>query len=120
MNFRSYKENLLSFIFSFCFLQWILHDWTDKDCIKILEKCKEAITSDEKVGKVILIEIVMNEKKDDHEIAQLKMQMDINMACVNGKERNEEEWKKIFVEAGFKEYKISPLTELLSLIEVYP
>ncbi|XP_058736455.1 isoflavone-7-O-methyltransferase 9-like [Vicia villosa] len=101
-------------------LKWILHDWTDKDCIKILEKCKEAITSDEKVGKVILIEIVMNEKKDDHQVTQLKMQMDINMACVNGKERNEKEWKKLFVEAGFKDYKISPLTELLSLIEVYP
>ncbi|KAI5432251.1 Isoflavone-7-O-methyltransferase 9 [Lathyrus oleraceus] len=101
-------------------LKWILHDWTDEDCIKILEKCKEAITSDEKVGKVILMEIVMNEKKDDHQITQVKMQMDVNMACVNGKERNEEEWKKLFVEAGFKDYKISPLTELLSIIEIYP
>ncbi|KAK2359542.1 isoflavone 7-O-methyltransferase [Trifolium repens] len=26
-------------------LKWILHDWTDRDCIRILKKCKEAVTS---------------------------------------------------------------------------
>ncbi|CAL5191107.1 unnamed protein product [Lathyrus oleraceus] len=101
-------------------LKWILHDFTDKDCIKILEKCKEAVTSDVKKGKVIIIDLVMNKKKDENQITQLKLQMDIGMACLNGKERNEEEWKKLFVEAGFKDYKISPFTELLSLIEIYP
>ncbi|CAK8540728.1 unnamed protein product [Lathyrus sativus] len=101
-------------------LKFILHDWTDKDCIKILKKCKEAITSDEKKGKVIIIDVVINEKKDDIQITQVKLQMDIFISSVNGKERNEEEWKKLFVEAGFKDYKISPLTGLLSLIEVYP
>ncbi|CAK8540734.1 unnamed protein product [Lathyrus sativus] len=101
-------------------LKTILHDWTDKDCIKILKKCKEAITSDEKTGKVIAIEIVMNEKKDNSEITLLKMQIDTCLACINGKERNEEEWKKLFVEADFKDYKIFPLTGFLSLIEIYP
>ncbi|CAK8540732.1 unnamed protein product [Lathyrus sativus] len=101
-------------------LKFILHDWTDKDCIKILKKCKEAITSDEKRGKVIIIEVVINEKKDENQITQLKLQMEIGLACLNGKERNEEEWKNLFVEAGFRDYKISPLTGLLSLIEIYP
>ncbi|CAK8540729.1 unnamed protein product [Lathyrus sativus] len=101
-------------------LKYILHDWTDKDCIKILKKCKEAITSDEKRGKLIIIEVVINEKKDNIQITQLKLQIDIFISSINGKERNEEEWKKLFVEAGFKDYKISPLTGLLSLIEVYP
>ncbi|CAK8540730.1 unnamed protein product [Lathyrus sativus] len=101
-------------------LKFIFHDWTDKDCIKILKKCKEAITSDEKKGKVIIIDVVINEKKDDIQITQIKLQMDIFISCINGKERNEEEWKKLFVEAGFKDYKISPLTGLLSLIEIYP
>ncbi|BFG25107.1 hypothetical protein CerSpe_113810 [Prunus speciosa] len=26
------------------FLKWILHDWSDEECVKILERCKEAIT----------------------------------------------------------------------------
>ncbi|KAK1325042.1 Tabersonine 16-O-methyltransferase [Acorus calamus] len=24
-------------------LKWILHDWGDEDCVKILKRCKEAI-----------------------------------------------------------------------------
>ncbi|XP_061366005.1 isoflavone 7-O-methyltransferase-like [Gastrolobium bilobum] len=101
-------------------LKWILHNWTDNDCRKILEKCKEAISNDGKRGKVILIDIVINEKRDEHEITQTKLLMDVAMACLNGKERTEEEWKKLFMEAGFQDYKISPLTGYLSVIEVYP
>ncbi|KAK9192647.1 hypothetical protein WN944_003340 [Citrus x changshan-huyou] len=32
-------------------LKWILHDWNNEECVKILKKCKEAITSDGKKGK---------------------------------------------------------------------
>nr|ATY39976.1 Isoflavone O-methyltransferase [Astragalus membranaceus] len=101
-------------------LKYILHNWTDKDCIKILEKCKEAISSDGKKGKVIIIDIVINEKKDDHVLSQLKLLMDVNMACLNGIERTVEEWKKLFTKAGFQDHKISPLTGMLSIIEIYP
>ncbi|KAG5095996.1 hypothetical protein JHK84_051584 [Glycine max] len=94
---------------------------SDEDCRKILENCKEAISSKSKTGKVIVIDVVINEKKDEHEITRLKLLMDLNMACLlNGKERREEDWKKLFVEAGFQSYKISPLTGYLSLIEIYP
>ncbi|CAL5191103.1 unnamed protein product [Lathyrus oleraceus] len=101
-------------------LKWILHNWTDKDCIRILKRCKEAVTSDGKRGKVIVIDMVINEKKDEKNLTQMKLLMDVNMACLNGKERKEEEWKKLFEEAGFQDYKISPLTGFLSLIEIYP
>nr|AEF14418.1 isoflavone O-methyltranferase [Onobrychis viciifolia] len=101
-------------------LKYILHNWTDKDCIKILKKCKEAISSDGKKGKVILLDMVINENKDDQRLTQIKLLMDVTMACLNGRERTEEEWSKLFTQAGFQDYKISPLTGLLSLIEIYP
>lgn len=85
-----------------------------------MKKCKEAVTSDGKRGKVIVIDMVINEKKDEKNLTQMKLLMDVNMACLNGKERKEEEWKKLFQEAGFQDYKISPLTGFLSLIEIYP
>jgi len=67
-----------------------------------------------------VIEAVINEKKDEKNLTQVKLVLDVGMACVfNGKERNEEEWKKLFIEAGFQHYKISPLTEFLSIIEIY-
>ncbi|MBA0877405.1 hypothetical protein Goshw_016309, partial [Gossypium schwendimanii] len=28
------------------FLMWILHDWDDEECIKILKKCREAVPED--------------------------------------------------------------------------
>jgi len=91
------------------------------DCKKILENCKEAISGKGKRGKIIVIETVINEGQDEHGITSLKLLMDVKMSClVNGKERSEEEWKKLFVEAGFQSYKISPLTGYLSLIQIYP
>ncbi|KAK7340645.1 hypothetical protein VNO77_21354 [Canavalia gladiata] len=102
-------------------LKNVLHNWSDDDCKKILENCKVAISSNGKRGKVILIDIVINDKQDEHLITGIKLLMNVNMRClVNGKERSEEEWKKLFVEAGFQEYKISPLTGVLSLVEIYP
>jgi isoflavone-7-O-methyltransferase len=65
-------------------LKWILHNWIDKDCIRILNKCKEAVTSDGKKGKVIIIDMVINEKKDENQINQVKLLMDVNMASLNG------------------------------------
>nr|KYP64756.1 Isoflavone-7-O-methyltransferase 9 [Cajanus cajan] len=101
-------------------LKWILHNWSDKDCVKILKNCKEAISTNGKKGKVIIIDVVINENQDQHEVTELKLLMDVNMACVNGKERSEEEWMKLFKEAGFQGHKISLLTGYLSLIEIYP
>ncbi|KAG5586468.1 hypothetical protein H5410_046902 [Solanum commersonii] len=45
-------------------LKWILHDWSDEDCVKILKKCKEAIPSKENGGKVIVIDIVIETRKE--------------------------------------------------------
>ncbi|KAI4296826.1 hypothetical protein L6164_036749 [Bauhinia variegata] len=102
-------------------LKWVLHNWSDEDCVKILKKCKEAISSGSNGGKVIVIDVVINEKKDDHEMTEVKLFYDIvMMATLNGKERSEKEWDKLFFDAGFKSYKITPLFGFRSLIEAYP
>jgi len=99
----------------------VLHNWNDKDCRKILENCKEAISDKGSRGKVIVVDVVMNANEDEEELTGLKLLIDVRMRCfINGKERKEQEWKKLFVEAGFQSYKISPFTGYLSLIEIYP
>ncbi|KAG5020846.1 Tabersonine 16-O-methyltransferase [Glycine soja] len=35
-------------------LKWVLHNWNDEDCVKLLNKCKEAIPNH---GGVIIIEV---------------------------------------------------------------
>ncbi|XVE88122.1 hypothetical protein DITRI_Ditri19aG0042700 [Diplodiscus trichospermus] len=100
-------------------MKLVLHAFGDEDCIKILKKCREAIPT--QGGKVIIIDIVINEKEDEHEITEAKLFFDmLMMVVVTGRERTEQDWKKLFMAAGFNHYKVTPLFGLRSLIEVYP
>ncbi|XP_061338838.1 probable O-methyltransferase 3 [Gastrolobium bilobum] len=102
-------------------LKWILHNWNDEECLKILKKCKEAIARKGKEGKMIIIDVVIGNEKGDNELAETKFLYDMEMmALVTGKERNEKEWAKLFFSAGFSDYKITPVLGLKSLVEVYP
>ncbi|KAI3945022.1 hypothetical protein MKW92_005595 [Papaver armeniacum] len=101
----------------------ILHDWNDMDCAKILRKCREAIPSREEGGKVILIDIVIDEymENKNDSIVETQLFFDIIMMGTHaGKERTEKEWEKLFLESGFTGYKITKITGFRSLIEVYP
>ncbi|KAF8043362.1 hypothetical protein BT93_A1642 [Corymbia citriodora subsp. variegata] len=100
-------------------LKWILHDWSDEESVKILKRCKEAITSNGKMGKVMIVEIVIGDGPEEAQTTKLFYDMML-MGCLTGKERNEKEWAKLFREAGFSDYKITPLAGFRSLIEVYP
>lgn len=104
--------------------QWILHDWSDEESVRILKKCKEAIeANDNKNGKVIIIDMMVDneEAKADDESYETQLFFDmLMMVLVTGRERNEKEWAKLFKDAGFSNYKITPILGLRSLIEVYP
>ncbi|KAF3669944.1 hypothetical protein FXO38_07371 [Capsicum annuum] len=99
-------------------LKSILHDWNDEECVKILKNCKDAITGS---GKVIIIDMVMeNPELDDVSFqAQLFIDM-LMMVFLGSKERNKKEWEKLFFDAGFTSYKIILTLGLRSVIEVYP
>ncbi|WCJ30887.1 O-methyltransferase family protein [Euphorbia peplus] len=100
--------------------QWILHDWSDGECLKILEKCKKAIKK-RKGGKVIIIDMVRENHKEDSQVTESENFLDmLMMVPLNGKERNEKEWAKLFYDAGFDNYKITPSLGLRSIIELYP
>ncbi|EXB67902.1 8-hydroxyquercetin 8-O-methyltransferase [Morus notabilis] len=117
------------------FMKWILHDWSDEDCVKLLERCKVAITckGNEK-GKVILVDIVIVEDQNnkdigydnhahdhDHQSYETQLFFDmLMMVLVRGRERKETEWAKLFLDAGFSTYKITPILGVKSLIEVFP
>lgn len=64
----------------------------------------------------------MENKNGNHEETietQLFFDM-LMMVLVRGKERDKKEWSQLFLEAGFSNYKITPILGLRSLIEVYP
>ncbi len=72
-------------------------------------------------GRVIIMDVVINQKKDEHDVTKTKLLFDaLMMVTFNGKERNKKEWEKLFLEAGFSHYKILSSFGMKSLIEVYP
>ncbi|KAF7850589.1 hypothetical protein BT93_L5244 [Corymbia citriodora subsp. variegata] len=102
-------------------LKWILHDWSDEKCIEILKRCREAVSSRGKVGKVIMIDMVVGNQIEDHRSVETQFFFDLlMMVTFNAKERDEKEWAKLFADAGFSGYKIVSCLGLRSLIEIYP
>lgn len=86
--------------------------------MRILVNCKKAIP--EKTGKVIIVEVVLNEDGEGA-FDDTRFYFDLLMlAHTNGKERREKEWKTILEEAGFPRYRLIPLPALTSIIEAYP
>ncbi|MED6109691.1 hypothetical protein PIB30_036056 [Stylosanthes scabra] len=102
-------------------LKWILHDWNDDECKKILKNCKDSISRKGKGGKVIIIDVVnINEEEDTNDMAQIKVLLDMSMvACCGGKERDAKEWKQLFTDSGFEDYKIFPQFGFRSIIQLY-
>ncbi|KAK1412127.1 hypothetical protein QVD17_33123 [Tagetes erecta] len=103
-------------------MKWILHDWSDEECIKILKRCKEAIfPSKEKGGKLIIIDMVVMNDEAGNKTLETQLRCDLMMMTLaTGKERSENEWARLFADAGFSDYKITSILGFRSVIEVYP
>ncbi|CAI0384228.1 unnamed protein product [Linum tenue] len=102
-------------------LKWVLHDWSDEECVRILEKAKAAVSSKGRLGKVMVIEMVVGNQSLDEKSVGVQYGFDMGMMIsVTGKERDEEELAKLFFQAGFTSYHINPILGTRALIEVYP
>ncbi|KAF8391385.1 hypothetical protein HHK36_023689 [Tetracentron sinense] len=100
------------------FMKWIMHDWSDENCVKILKNCRKAIL--EKNGKVIIVDVVL-QPDGEGLFDNTGLVFDLVMvALAGGRERTEVEWKKILEEGGFSRYKIIKIPALHSIIEAYP
>ncbi|XP_022135680.1 (R,S)-reticuline 7-O-methyltransferase-like [Momordica charantia] len=97
-------------------LMWVLHDWDDEECIKILKNCKDAIPRT--TGKVIIVDTVINEKEENN-LSDVGLMLDmVMMAHTNkGKERTCKEWAYVLHQAGFSRYTITPIRAVQSIIQ---
>ncbi|KAL3650604.1 Caffeic acid 3-O-methyltransferase [Castilleja foliolosa] len=86
------------------FMKWILHDWSDGDCLKILRNCHESLP---KNGKVIIAERIVSEVPNMELSASLAFTIDVTMLAYSpgGKERTEREFHSLAKKAGFKEFR---------------
>ncbi|GJN14925.1 hypothetical protein PR202_gb01802 [Eleusine coracana subsp. coracana] len=102
------------------FLKWILHDWGDVECAKILKNCRNAIPPRDAGGKVVIFDMVVGAGTSHIKHRETQVLFDLFIMLVDGAERDEQEWKKIILEAGFSDYKIIPVVGVRSIIQVYP
>ena len=97
-------------------MQWIIHDWGDEECVKLLRRSYEATPAN---GKVLIVEAIVEKDKEGESMSRrLGLLYDISMMVytTGGKERTEEEFKRLFHRAGFNSYTIVKLPFLQSLL----
>ena len=82
------------------FFQWILHDWDDNKCLKILENCYNALPNN---GKVIVVEQLVPEFPETDIVSKIVVELDLGMLLVSpgAKERTKKEYETLGVGAGF-------------------
>ncbi|KAJ0113218.1 hypothetical protein Patl1_00699 [Pistacia atlantica] len=82
------------------FMKWILHDWSDEHCLKLLKNCYKSIPED---GKVIVVEGILPVMADTKVTSKAISQTDVVMMTQNpgGKERTKHEFMALGTEAGF-------------------
>ncbi|CAL4979547.1 unnamed protein product [Urochloa decumbens] len=100
-------------------LKLVLHHYTDEDCVKILAQCRKAIPSRKDGGKVIIADIVIDYSPGP--ILETHLLMDVAMMTMTkGRQRDEKEWREIFMKAGFSDYKLLKKFGARGVFEVYP
>ena len=93
-------------------LKFILHDWPDADCIRILENCAHAMASE---GRVLIIEHILPEESGP----SFARFMDMNMLVLTsgGRERTRQEFTQLLKAAGLRLQRLVPTEIGLYVIE---
>jgi hypothetical protein len=94
------------------FMKMILHDWDDKECLKILSNIQRAAPTD---ARLFIVEHVIPGPETPH----FSKLFDIHMLCaLTGKERTEEEYLALLKQAGFKHIRThAPPSRSIGVIE---
>jgi hypothetical protein len=91
-------------------MKYILHDWNDEQCVKILENCRDAMNPK---GKVLVVDNVIPPGNDPN----WGKLLDIQMLIIGGRERTKKEFSVIFAQAGLKMTRVVPTKCPLCIVE---
>ncbi|KAL1214583.1 Indole glucosinolate O-methyltransferase 1 [Cardamine amara subsp. amara] len=100
-------------------MKWILHDWTDEHCIKILKNCWKSLPEK---GKVIIVDMITpTEAKSGDFSSNIVFGMDLLMLtqCSGGKERSLSQLEDLAFGSGFVRCEIICLAYSYSVIEFH-
>jgi O-methyltransferase domain/Dimerisation domain len=92
-------------------LKYILHDWEDEKCVRILVSCREAMAED---GRVLVVDRILRgaNRPDWGKL------LDINMMVIpGGRERTKEEFRRLFALAGLRLKRVIRTASPLKILE---
>ncbi|KAI3996529.1 hypothetical protein MKX01_029264 [Papaver californicum] len=97
-------------------LKWVLHDWGEERCVKLLKNCWNSLPEG---GKVLIIEFVLPNELGNNAESFNALIPDLLMMALNpgGKERTISEYNDLAKEAGFTKTIPIPVSNGLHVIE---
>ncbi|XP_073128594.1 caffeic acid 3-O-methyltransferase 1-like [Henckelia pumila] len=98
------------------FMKWILHDWNDTNCLKILKSCYEALPNN---GKIIIVERVLPEDPSEGPLCNFLSDVSMLTLIPEGKERTNNEFHALAKQAGFRQSRAVCCVLPLWVLEFY-
>jgi hypothetical protein len=95
-------------------LSHIIHDWDDRGCQAILERCREAVPAN---GRLLIVEQVIPDGNGFHPGKFLDL---IMLAVTGGRERTAAEYGELVAPAGFRLAQVVPTPSAVSVVDVRP
>ena len=92
-------------------LKHIIHDWSDDECVTILQHCYKAMASN---GKVLIAEMMLPAPNIPFPGKNLDLEM---LLFMTGQERTADEYRALLDRAGFELTRIVPTPSPYSVIE---
>jgi O-methyltransferase domain/Dimerisation domain len=92
-------------------LSHVIHDWSEEQCLTILENCRKAMKPD---AKLLLVEMVLPAGDEMHPGKLLDLTM---LVMPGGQERNEAEYAALLEKGGFRLTRVVPTQSAVSVVE---
>lgn len=91
-------------------MRHIVHDWDDKEAVTILRNCRDAMNPE---GRILVVETVIPPLNEPC----FGKWLDLMMLIVGGRERTQEQYRRLFQQAGLMLSRIVPTAHEVSVIE---
>ncbi|TXG63128.1 hypothetical protein EZV62_010122 [Acer yangbiense] len=100
------------------FMKWILHDWSDEHCLRLLKNCYKSIPND---GIVIVVEAILPVSPETNAATKATSQIDVLMMTQDpgGKERTRQEFMALATGAGFSGIRFDCFASNFCVMEFY-
>lgn len=95
-------------------MKFILHDWYDPECVKILSHCRKGIRPG---GRLVVVDQVVPARNEPGASKLMDLEM---LVLPGGMERTEKEFRELFAASGFRLERIIPMAALPCIIEGVP